>query len=146
MGTTLVAAVFAHGRAVIGHAGDSRCYLLRGGVLEALTVDHSYAEQVRREGAASRQLLSHLEHILTRCLDGETDLVADVRTVRCEPGDVYLLCSDGLWGSVADEAVRSILETADDARAGCKELVSAAWAGGGLDNIGVAIVRLGSNS
>jgi serine/threonine protein phosphatase PrpC len=146
MGTTLVAAIFAHGRAVIGNVGDSRCYCLRKGSLELLTRDHSYAEQLRQMGAAmtpeAKQAANEWSHILTRCLNGDEGVAADISVVRCEPGDVFLLCSDGLWGSAASEVIAAVLGTARDASEACERLVRAAWAGGGLDNIGLAVVRL----
>lgn len=146
MGTTLVAAVFAHGRAVIGNVGDSRCYCLRKRSLELLTQEHSYAKQLRRMGSATtpqgKQAASESAHILTRGLNGDQGVAADIRIVGCQPGDVFLLCSDGLWSSVSGNVMAGILGAAQDARAACERLVGAAWAGGGLDNIGIAVVRL----
>jgi protein phosphatase len=146
MGTTLVAAVFAHGRAVIGNVGDSRCYRLRSGTLERLTENHSYAAQLWQTGVTAtpqgREAAEQWAHVLTRCLNGEPGVSADTRIVGCEPGDVYLLCSDGLWGIVADHVIGALLGAAQDADQACERLVGAAWAGGGLDNIGIAVARL----
>jgi PPM family protein phosphatase len=146
MGTTLVAAVFAHGRVAIGNVGDSRCYRLRDRSLELLTQDHSYAEQLRQSASSAtpegEQAASEWAHILTRCLNGDEGVAADIRIVRCEPGDIFLLCSDGLWGSVSGDVMAGILGAAEDASEACERLIGAAWAGGGLDNIGTAVVRL----
>jgi PPM family protein phosphatase len=146
MGTTLVAAVFAHGRAVIGNIGDSRCYRFQNGSIEILTQDHSYAAQLEQLRATAtsqgREAAGQWAHVLTRCLNGDHNVTPDMRISRCEPGDIYLLCSDGLWGAVSDDVIGAILGAAEDAEAACEDLVSAAWAGSGLDNIGVAIVRL----
>jgi serine/threonine protein phosphatase PrpC len=71
-----------------------------------------------------------------------TQVAADIRVVRCEPGDVFLLCSDGLGGSVSGDVMATILGAAKDASEACERLIGAAWAAGGLDNIGIAIVRL----
>jgi PPM family protein phosphatase len=146
MGTTLVTAIFAHGRVVIGNVGDSRCYRLRDGTLKALTEDHSYAAQLRRLGAATTseedlELAGRWAHVLTRFI-GDEDVAADTRILRCRPDDVYLLCSDGLWGAVPDDEICHLLGAASDADDACERLVGAAWAGGGLDNIAVAVIRL----
>lgn len=146
MGSTLVALVLSHGRAVIANVGDSRCYRLRGRTLELLTQDHSYAEQLRRDGATAtpdgRAQAEEFAHVLTRCVNGDEGVTADTRVVPCEPGDIYLLCSDGLWGAADDDVIAGILRAAEDADGACERLVGAAWAGGGHDNIGVAVARL----
>lgn len=146
MGTTLVATAFAHGGAVIGNVGDSRCYRWREGMLEPLTEDHSHAAQLKQAGATAtpegREAAARWAHVLTRCLSGESGVAADIRIVPCEPGDVFLLCSDGLWGGVADATMAGILAAAKDAEESCERLMGAAWASGGLDNIGIAVVRL----
>lgn len=146
MGTTLVAAVFAHGHAIIANVGDSRCYRLHEGSFEVLTQDHSYAAQLREASAVATaevwELAGEWAHVLSRCLNGEKGVTADMRIVRCEPGDVYLLCSDGLWGCVSDESISTLLESIPDAEAACERLVMAAREGGGPDNIGVAVVRV----
>jgi PPM family protein phosphatase len=146
MGTTLVAAVFAHRQVIIGNVGDSRCYRLRDGRLESLTQDHSYAAHMARSGMDAtpegREVAAQWAHALIRCVNGDENLNVDTHIYHCEPGDIYLLCSDGLWGSVSDGAVVSHLLQADDMDDACQRLIGAAWAGGGLDNIGIAVVRL----
>jgi PPM family protein phosphatase len=146
MGTTLVAAVITSGHAVIGNVGDSRCYRLRGRTLEVLTMDHTFSAELRQQGTTLtpdlERVANRWAHVLTRCLDGEANVEVDLRIVRCEPGDLFLLCSDGLWGSVNDDAIVDVLVRAEDARDACERLIGAAWAGGGLDNIGVAVMRL----
>jgi protein phosphatase len=145
MGTTLVAAAFAHGKAILGNVGDSRCYRLRNRELQSLTQEHSFgAEFRRREPNATEQAKLAAEqftHVLTRCLSGD-EVSVDTRVVRCEPGDVFLLCSDGLWGGVSHQTMAGILANAQYAQDTCERLIAAAWMAGGLDNIGVAVVRL----
>jgi PPM family protein phosphatase len=146
MGTTLVAAALSHGRAAIGNVGDSRCYRLRGGTFELLTDDHSYAAELKQQGVATladgSDAADRYKNMLTRCLDGKRDIAVDMRIVRCEPGDVFLLCSDGLWGSAHERVIADILKMTSDADEACQRLIGAAWAGGGIDNIGVAVIRL----
>jgi protein phosphatase len=145
-GTTLVTAVFANGRAIIGHIGDSRCYRLRNRTLEVLTEDHSFGAEFQRmlRNAALEvsETVRPLAQAPVRYLNGEDEIAVDTRLVLCEPGDVFLLCSDGLWSGVADRAMAAILEAAETAREACDRLTAAAWVAGGLENIAVAVVRL----
>lgn len=94
------------------------------------------------ETPAAGRAAARWENVLTRAVNGREPLEVDVEITPCKPGDVYLLCSDGLWGAVRAELVALILSTAPDAASACQKLVGAAWAGGGLDNIGGAVVRL----
>jgi PPM family protein phosphatase len=146
MGTTLVTAVITPSHVVIAHVGDSRCYRLRGEELVLLTHDHSFAAELRGledDGVSlSPEITARWEHVLTRSVHGAPGLEIDSFTVTVERGDQFLLCSDGLWGSVAAARIASILRDATDASDACRRLVSAAWAAGGLDNIGVAVMRL----
>lgn len=146
MGTTLVAALFVHGRALVAHVGDSRCYRLRGRSLELLTQDHSFAAEMARRGLdqtpEEKAVASQYAHVLTRCVNGSVNMEVDLRVERCEPGDIFLLCSDGLWGCVSQAEITRALAEADGAAQACDKLISAAWAGGGLDNIAVAVARL----
>ncbi len=143
-GVSLIAAVFAHGRVVIGNVGVCRCYRLRNRSLELLTQEHPLAGQLMvgiKTTPEARQATRERESITPRCLDGDEGVIADIRIVRCEPGDVFLLCSDGLWGRVAADVMAAMLGASQDAREACERLVSAAWARGALDNIGIAVVR-----
>lgn len=146
MGTTLVASIFTQSHVVIAHVGDSRCYRLRGRELELLTEDHSLLMDLRRQGAygaaEARSIEEQLGHVLTRCINGCADLIVDARVESCEPGDVFLLCSDGLWGCVAPEALVRTLAEALDAAEACARLIQSGYAGGGTDNIGVAVARI----
>jgi protein phosphatase len=143
MGTTLVAVAFGQGFAVVANVGDSRCYLVRPTRMECLTRDHSLVAEIRRHGRAATQasLDSH-QNLLTRCIGGEDEVTVDTEVVRCDLGDVFVLCSDGLWGGVSDRALERVIRTATDAEDACEKLIGAAWQAGGLDNIAVAVVRL----
>lgn len=140
MGTTLVVAAFGHQHIAVAHVGDSRLYRLRGHELEVMTEDHSLGADLRREGRSER-VVQEYEHILTRAIDGKPALVVDARATRCEPEDVYLLCSDGLWGILTNAEVVAILGAADSAEDACVRLVRAALDAGAGDNIGVAVIR-----
>ena len=109
-GTTLVVAVLGGGRASIANAGDSRAYLLRGGALVQLTVDHSWvAEQVRAGHLPAHAVAGHPHRsLLTRALTGDP-VEVDVFTTDVQPGDLLLLCSDGLWEPLGDDRVTETL-------------------------------------
>lgn len=144
MGTTLVAALVAEERAVIAHVGDSRAYLLRGDSLHRLTTDHSWVlEQVRMglltEEAAERH---PMRNIVTRALGSRSLASPELSEVRLEPGDVLLLCSDGLNTMVSDAEIRQILLAhGRDPAGACRALVAAANERGGEDNTTVVVVR-----
>ena len=138
MGTTVVAAYFSpsHKRVFIASAGDSRCYRLRGEALEQLTVDHTL-------GAAMGITQGKTAAMLSRAVGIEEDLDVDVQSDSPEPGDVYLLCSDGLSRMVSDDEIRAtLLELRDDLDAATRRLIDLANERGGRDNITAALVRV----
>jgi protein phosphatase len=146
MGTTMtVALVEDDGSVTFGHVGDSRAYLLRAGQLEQLTDDHSLvAELVRRGELSPREAEVHPQRsVITRALGTDPDVDVDAFTVRGEPGDLYLICSDGLSDMVAGEQIEQLLvrhrANLDDAT---KALVAAANRGGGDDNITAVLFEL----
>ena len=144
MGTTLTMAYSLAGRLFIAHVGDSRCYLLRGGALHQLTRDHTVVgELVRRglippENAAQHQL----RHVITNVVGGDVPgLKVEVHKVALAPGDVLLLCSDGLTEMVADPEIAAILGQNADPRAACAQLIARANELGGSDNVTVVVAR-----
>jgi protein phosphatase len=146
MGTTMtVALVDADtGTIVLGHVGDSRAYRVRGGELEQLTEDHSLVGELRRSGQLSREEAeAHPQRsVITRAVGTEPDVDVDVETIRAEPGDRFLLCSDGLTDMVSDGEILSLLEESNDLDAAARALVDAANRGGGEDNITVVLFQL----
>jgi serine/threonine protein phosphatase PrpC len=146
LGTTLVALAFPEdsGAAVVAHVGDSRAYRLRDGELERLTRDHTWVqEQIDAGLLDAAQAPGHpYASLLTRALGADDDIAPDVRVVDVRPGDVFLLCSDGLCGTVSDGAIGEILAEprAPDDIAG--RLIDAANAGGGPDNITAVVIRV----
>jgi len=142
MGTTLTLAVSCGNQVFLGHVGDSRAYLLRRGRLQGLTSDHSYAQLLADRGViAQEQVATHrMRNVLLRHL-GERATATDVRHFRLESGDQLLLCSDGLSDAVPEQAIAQILQAAPTAQAACDQLIEAALAAGGRDNITVLLAR-----
>jgi protein phosphatase len=146
MGTTMtVALVEPDGRVVFGHVGDSRAYLLRDDRLEQLTDDHSLvAELVRRGELSPAEAEVHPQRsVITRALGTDPDVDIDTFDVTPQPGDVFLICSDGLSSYVdGDEIERVMLQNRGDLDAGAKALIQAANRGGGDDNITAILFRV----
>jgi protein phosphatase len=144
MGTTLTAALLDGDEVSLGHVGDSRAYVLRGGELKRLTKDHSLVEELRRQGRLTEEEAE--EHpqrsIITRALGPEPEVNVDTMTVPAKTGDVFLLCSDGLTTMVSDEKIASILSEAKTLRGAVGKLVDAANEKGGRDNITAVAFRV----
>lgn len=145
MGCTLSALVVRQDVGFVAQVGDSRVYRLRRGVLELLTVDHTWVEQMVLHGALTReQAEAHPNrHTLLRAIGTETDAEPDLYTFLLEPQDVYLVCSDGLTNHVPDAEIGALLGGNGPSEA-ARALVSAALAGGGSDNATCVVVRLDS--
>lgn len=143
MGTTLVMAVFAGSRAMIGHVGDSRCYRLRGTILQQLTRDHSLLQEQIDAGLISEEQAKFATHknLVTRALGVEDTVLLEVNEFRLEDGDIYLFCSDGLSDMVADERLAAILLPEGTLEGKGASLVDAANDGGGRDNISVILAH-----
>jgi serine/threonine protein phosphatase PrpC len=144
MGTTLVLCALRFDSAVLSHVGDSRCYLYRDGIGVQLTHDHTMVAEQMRLGILSQAeaLTAENRHILTRSLGTELFVAADTITVNIIPGDVLLLCSDGLHGYVPDETIRRIVSANSDLHKTAAALVAAANTSGGQDNISVQVIRI----
>jgi PPM family protein phosphatase len=147
MGTTITAAIVdAQKEEVgIGHVGDSRAYRLRRGRLEQLTRDHSLVEEMRRKGQITdAQAEDHPQRsIITRALGPEPEVEVDVQTVPASPGDVFLLCSDGLTTMLSEKRIAAVLASAGSMREAVRTLVDEANGAGGRDNITALAFRLG---
>ena len=143
MGTTLVALLSGDGRVALAHVGDSRAYLVRGGRIRQLTDDHSLvAELVRRHEISPHDALDHPHrHILTRALGVRRSVEPDLAEMTPVPGDVFVLCSDGLTGLVsADEIAKAVVDH-EDLELACANLIDCANSRGGDDNITVLCAR-----
>ena len=144
MGTTLTAAMLSGNEVSFGHVGDSRAYLYRDGELSQLTNDHSLVEELRRQGKLTRaQAAEHPQRsVITRALGPEPTVAVDTMTVQGRPGDVFLLCSDGLTSMLSDEQVATIIGKDADLKVAARRLIRAANSHGGRDNITVVLFRL----
>ena len=144
MATTVAAVLVDGDSANLGHVGDSRIYLIRNGTISQLTTDHSWVnEQIVGGMISPDQARSHpLRNVVTRALGGKNDMQVDMKLHKIEPGDILLLCSDGLTTMMPDEdIVRVMSETKNDVEKATRELVAAANAKGGEDNITVVMLR-----
>ena len=145
MGTTLVAIFVDEQRAWVFNIGDSRCYLLRGRRLRQVSRDHSLvAEQVREGRIGSAEALrSPYRNVITRALGTHKNVEADVFEVQTEPGDLFLLCSDGLTRELDDFLIEGILRQELPLGELCSRLIAAANKAGGHDNITCLLARAG---
>lgn len=143
MGTTLVLGVFQDGKLLLGHIGDSRCYRLRGGVIAQITKDHSLLQEQMDAGLITPEqaATSSNKNLVTRALGVEDAVLLEVNEHRVEPGDIYMMCSDGLSDMVDDEGIARILGNDAPLEQKVGQLVDAANANGGRDNISVLVAQ-----
>jgi protein phosphatase len=146
MGTTMtVALVEPDGNVTFGHVGDSRAYLLRDGRLEQLTNDHSLvAELVRRGELTPQEAEVHPQRsVITRALGTDPDVDVDAFTIDALPGDLYLICSDGLSDMIGSPQIEEVLRASrDDLDRAARALVQAANKSGGEDNITAVLFEI----
>ena len=143
MGTTLVVGVFQAGRVMLGHIGDSRCYRFRGDALVQITKDHSLRQEQIDAGLITpeQSLTAANKNLLTRALGVQETVFLDVTEHRVDSGDIYLMCSDGLSDMVRDHVMANILLGHATLERKSRQLISAANANGGFDNISVVLVQ-----
>lgn len=145
MATTMVACALRHDRLAVAHAGDSRCYLIRGGQGNLLTRDHTVANEQAKLGILSSKEADevHTKHVLVRSLGLDPFTTADINDYQIEPGDVLLLCSDGLHNSVEGSEMAAVAgQPGADLQAAARRLVELANDRDGSDNISVLIIRI----
>jgi len=144
MGTTMTILYREGDTAYIGHVGDSRAYLFREGSLRRLTRDHSLVATLVEEGEITEEQARHhpQRNIITKALGLEPQVEVDLTAVKIEPGDVFLLASDGLTGLVTDDRIAEVLASGGEPAEQTRRLVDMALEGGGTDNISVVIVRI----
>jgi protein phosphatase len=143
MGTTLVGLLVDERRVWVLNVGDSRCYRLRNRRLEQITLDHSLVEEQVRLGRMTRSeaLRSPLRNVITRALGTQSQVTPDIFELAPEPGDLFLLCTDGLTRELTDASIESLLGADLPLEAACARLVEAAKKAGGHDNITCILVR-----
>jgi serine/threonine protein phosphatase PrpC len=144
MGTTITAVYVGERDVSIAHVGDSRAYCLRDGELLRLTDDHSLVDELIRQGKLTpEEAEEHPQRsVITRALGPEATVEVDVRSFRGRPGDVYLLCSDGLTTMLGESELLDVLVSHERLRDAGEALIAAANAAGGKDNITVVLFGL----
>src|SRR6202161_3080462 len=144
MGTTVVGAMFSSKkqRMYIGHVGDSRCYRIRGGVIQQLTRDHSLINDylLAMPYLTDEQKSELPKNVITRALGMQDQVVVALQHDDPKAGDVYVLCSDGLSGMVTDDEILKTIANAPDIRDACKTLIARANESGGEDNITAVVI------
>jgi protein phosphatase len=146
MGTTVTAALMDDdGTITFAHVGDSRAYLLRDASLQRLSDDHSLVGELVRKGELSELEAEHhpQRSVITRALGTDERVEVDTFTVKAKDGDVVLLCSDGLNTMVPERAIADLLAAREPAATIARNLVRAALAGGGEDNVTAIVFRIG---
>ncbi len=145
MASTIAALIIREDRVTVAHVGDSRVYLLRGGTLTPLTRDHSALTEFIDAGLplTEDQIRNFpYRNFITRGLGLKDTVEPTVHRLPAQPGDVYLLCSDGLTSEVTEPEIETILEQLGSAEQACQALVELANQRGGSDNVSVVVVRL----
>jgi serine/threonine protein phosphatase PrpC len=145
MGSTLTVLSFSDSMFHIAHVGDSRAYLLRGGTLDQLTQDHSVVWPLYENGILTKEDIAHhpQKNLITRSVGTYPQVEADSLSNAAHAGDIFLLCSDGLTDVLTDQEIaRTLSVPARPVQDLADQLVDAANAAGGPDNITVVVVRL----
>ena len=148
MGTTLTAALLEDDHVAIAHVGDSRAYMYREPELVRLTRDHSLVDElVQRGKLTEEEALEHPQRsIITRALGPEPEVEVDTWTYPVQPGDVLLLCSDGLTSMIGESEIAGILQSEPSLDAAASRMIDAANEAGGRDNITVILFRVGERA
>jgi PPM family protein phosphatase len=143
MGTTIVSLHFSNTHAIVGHVGDSRVYFFRNGVLKQITEDHSLLNDYLKAKKLTPEEIEAFPHknVIVRALGMKDTVQVDVSRIESQPGDIFLLCSDGLSGMVTDPAMQDILSKTSDLDLACSQMIDAANANGGNDNVTCVLAR-----
>ena len=146
MGTTLVVAVFQDSKMLLGHIGDSRCYRLRAGAFEQITKDHSLLQEQIDAGLLTLEQAANstYKNLVTRALGVDDTVLLDLSEFEVQPGDLYVMCSDGLSDMVDDAEIANIVDGEQTMDEKSDALIDAANRHGGRDNISVLLVQVGN--
>ncbi|WP_438015026.1 Stp1/IreP family PP2C-type Ser/Thr phosphatase [Sorangium sp. So ce315] len=146
MGTTVVGALFSKkkNRIYVGHVGDSRAYRVRKGSINQLTRDHSlFNDYIMAMPELTEEQRAELpRNVITRALGMNDSVTVDLISDEPQPGDVYLLCSDGLSGMLSDDQILQIVSSTDEVPEMCRRLIAKANENGGEDNITALVIRI----
>jgi serine/threonine protein phosphatase PrpC len=145
MGTTLVVCLFYDDRVLVAHLGDSRVYLARDGQFKQVTRDHSLLQEQIDSGLISPEQAKHAQHknLVTRALGIDPSVEPEIHEYPVKPGDIFLLCSDGLCDMVEDEDIGMAVQTlGGNLPLAAQQLVQMANDNGGRDNVSVILVRV----
>lgn len=143
MGTTLTMAVIVGSKVTVAHVGDSRLYIAQSDSMRQVTQDHSYIEELIKNGTLTREEAeSHpRKHVITRAIGSSKDLEVDILDFEATEGDVLLLCTDGLTNMICENEIYSIIKDSEPQKA-CEQLIEAAKSKGGEDNITVIVYQM----
>ena len=144
MGTTLVGCYFLDDTLIMGHVGDSRIYRLREGLFDQLTEDHSLLNDYIKMKHLTPEEIAAFPHknVIVRALGMKSTVQVDILTEQPRLGDIYLLCSDGLSGMLADTDIAELVASEDDMDKLCERLIQGANEHGGIDNITTVVARI----
>jgi len=145
MGTTIVVSMFYDNKVTIGHIGDSRVYRFRDSKLEQVTKDHSFVQELIDKGLYTKEeaRASSKKNVVTRALGVAPQVEPEVHEYKVKPGDVFLMCSDGLTDLVGDSDIeKTFQELGSNLSTTAGHLVEVANASGGKDNISVVLIRI----
>jgi len=145
MGTTLVVCLFYDNRVLVAHLGDSRLYMLRDGKFSQVTRDHSLLQEQIDSGLITLEQAKHAQHknLVTKALGIDPSVEPEIHEYPTKPGDIYLLCSDGLCDMVEDDDIGMAVQTfANNLKMAASHLVQMANDNGGRDNVSVILVRV----
>lgn len=144
VGSTVVALLVYNKQCAYLWVGDSRIYRLRNNKLEQMTKDHSMIEQYIDEGVMSLEEANHsnMANALTRAIGGEDELDIDIKLDEIQDGDIFLLCSDGLYREVSEEKTFELMSRDDDSITMTKNLLESALNNGAKDNVTVSVIQI----
>jgi len=143
MGTTLTLAVVYDKSLFLGHVGDSRAYLIRDEIINKITIDHSYVEELIKLGTLTREEAENhpKKNIITRALGCTEKVEIDTYSFEIKENDTFILCTDGLTNMLNEEEIKNIVIENDDPETACRKLVESANNRGGDDNITVIVFK-----
>jgi serine/threonine protein phosphatase PrpC len=143
MGTTLTMAVIIGSKVTVAHVGDSRLYMAHNDTMQQMTQDHSYIEELIKNGTLTREEAERhpRKHVITRAIGSSRDLEIDILDFEAQEGDVLLLCTDGLTNMICENEIYNIIKDSEPQKA-CEQLIEAAKSKGGEDNITVIVYQM----